>query len=756
MDNDLLLDKELLKEIEIPLAKPSGIVYNQHALDVVSEGDIIFAQNSFVFEKYFKLIGKDLKIRLIIVCRYHDNGKIVSKIWQIACQKDYDEFRKWRSNNGGGTFEIYSRSNDTGYNIRNAGVRHEFHSLRDLEDRNLPLSCKVAIAAHHGKLGERYKDRWFNEGFGDYWLYFKDESLKIKSLHDISMAFYENAGVRGLLRLADHRASAKEAGQYVPDFKQFDYKFPYKTKNETQKLISEHWKDDLLLFRGPTGSGKTDGALLWAKNIIDNKISDRLIFAMPTRFTSNSVAINTIKNLSKTGLYHCSAWNVKYEGDVVSGRINKKIAEKEHEFAKILQTPVTVCTIDHLLMALTLTKEEHHLILFNLANSCLVIDEADFYDNFTQANILVLLKILKNWNIPILLMSASLPDSILPIYQKLGYNVKEIIENKTDNKRNRVNIKKIQKYSKISDTEKILNKCIKKGNGIIFANTVNKAISFYNWFRNRNIKPILYHSRFSEPDKIKIEKKLIDALGEDAWKNNCAKGIVIVTQIGEMSVNISADIIVSDLCPIDRLIQRIGRLCRFDKSKLGDLYILIPFKDGNEYPAPYGYYNMSAKKWISNDKYSKTLTSLHPKIYNNDDLLNILNKIYSNYTILQKSKDNANMLIKYFKTNWIINPMQSTDDDDVDVNYWKSRNITPQDAVYITEPKNDRFINYSEFFSWKLNNQVMTYDYLIEKGLKNNQIKTKDIYINNILNTIYITNIYDNDKGLILDYDEFN
>jgi CRISPR-associated endonuclease/helicase Cas3 len=391
-----------------------------------------------------------------------------------------------------------------------------------------------------------------------------------------------------------------------------------------------------------------------------------------------------------------------------------------------------------------------------LANSCLVIDEADFYDNFTQANILVLLKILKNWNIPILLMSASLPDSILPIYQKLGYNVKEIIENKTDNKRNRVNIKKIQKYSKISDTEKILNKCIKKGNGIIFANTVNKAISFYNWFRNRNIKPILYHSRFSEPDKIKIEKKLIDALGEDAWKNNCAKGIVIVTQIGEMSVNISADIIVSDLCPIDRLIQRIGRLCRFDKSKLGDLYILIPFKDGNEYPAPYGYYNMSAKKWISNDKYSKTLTSLHPKIYNNDDLLNILNKIYSNYTILQKSKDNANMLIKYFKTNWIINPMQSTDDDDVDVNYWKSRNITPQDAVYITEPKNDRFINYSEFFSWKLNNQVMTYDYLIEKGLKNNQIKTKDIYINNILNTIYITNIYDNDKGLILDYDEFN
>src|SRR5690606_9889676 len=104
------------------------------------------------------------------------------------------------------------------------------------------------------------------------------------------------------------------------------------------------------------------------------------------------------------------AWFTKFHEEVRSGQLKKKDAQKVHEFARLLQTPVTVCTIDHLLIALTLTREDHHLITFNLANSCLVIDEADFYDEFTQANILVLLEILKYWNVPVLLMSASLPD----------------------------------------------------------------------------------------------------------------------------------------------------------------------------------------------------------------------------------------------------------------------------------------------------------------------------------------------------------
>src|SRR5690606_16280680 len=142
----------------------------------------------------------------------------------------------------------------------------------------------------------------------------------------------------------------------------------------------------------------------------------------------NALSISVAENLSKIGLYHSSAWFNVLQGKIETGKMSRTDASKEHEFARLLQTPVTVCTIDHLLMALTLTREDHHLITFNLANSCLVIDEADFYDEFTHANIMVMLEFLKYWKVPILLMSASLPESVLPLYRKFGLTVLDIKE----------------------------------------------------------------------------------------------------------------------------------------------------------------------------------------------------------------------------------------------------------------------------------------------------------------------------------------
>lgn len=83
---------------------------------------------------------------------------------------------------------------------------------------------------------------------------------------------------------------------------------------------------------------------------------------------------------------------------------------------------------------------------------------------------------------------------------------------------------------------------------------------------------------------------LLDNLGRKAWNNGTAKGIAILTQIGEISINISSELMISEICPIDRLMQRAGRLCRFDNS-VGEMYALIPYKDNTLYPAPYGSYS---------------------------------------------------------------------------------------------------------------------------------------------------------------------
>ena len=318
-----------------------------------------------------------------------------------------------------------------------AGIRHEFQSLVLNAPKNIPLALQCAIAAHHSKLGFAFENRWLNEGVEPFWKEIRKESNRIiekDSLAESAKSFYEYAGLRGLLQLADHRASAKEEGKKVPDITSFKYNFPYAEKRGVQELIECYWNKDLLLVRAPTGAGKTDASLLWASKQIENNRAARLIIAMPTRFTSNALAINVSESLSDTGLYHSSAWFSKLQNEINEGNMDYDYASKVHEFARLLETPITVCTIDHLLTALTLTREDHHLIGFNLANSCLVIDEADFYDDFTLANILVLLEILHEFKVPVLIMSASLPESSVKMYQKSGYKINGIIEDNSDNK----------------------------------------------------------------------------------------------------------------------------------------------------------------------------------------------------------------------------------------------------------------------------------------------------------------------------------
>jgi CRISPR-associated endonuclease/helicase Cas3 len=743
------------------LAKPTGITLNEHVSNVMSEAKSIEAIQSFVFNKYLARIGKSLAVRLEKAIEYHDLGK-ASETWQTACRKDYEAYIEWQKQNGG-TIQDYERTvgDKAGINLRVAGIRHELESLKQVFHRQNPLAIEAAIVAHHSKLSIKFEERWQKEGHFDLWKHFRKESAAITDLtfNDALRKQYEISGPRGLLQFADRRASAVEGCDFIPELKRFEYQFPHTYKRGVQKLIEQYWNDNLLLVRAPTGAGKTDASLLWAQLQIENMRANRLVIAMPTRFTSNALAINVAESLSDTGLYHSSAWFSKYQESVEKKEISRKDSNKYHEFARLLQTPITVCTIDHLMMALTLSREDHHQITFNLANSCLVIDEADFYDDFTQANILVLLEALKEWDVPVLLMSASLPESALSNYQKIGYPVKKIIEDTSDNERDRFAIKAIDNYSSIQELEPIFEKCIEAGAAIIYANTVDRAMEFYEYFKKRDIETTVYHSRFTEPHKKEKEEVLIKKLGREAWEKSRANGIAILTQIGEMSINISANIMVSELCPIDRLTQRAGRLCRFDKEKVGNLYVLIPQKNETVYPAPYGKFDKKKKRWIPVDAFTKTQEVLEQKSYSANKLLSLINTIYSqNQTFTALAKDNARKLKDSFRCNWLINPMQKTAEDDTDTNQWKSRNIDAQDSVYTERPQTNYFRNYLEFQSWKLNVAIEIPVYLIKKYHQEHIIDPLSVRIGEDEQGIFVLRegFYDFEKGIsITNEDQF-
>ena len=719
------------------LAKPSGIKFEVHSKNVMSEGKTLLSMIPASWKKYKQFVNKDLTKLVVFVCEHHDDGKKLNE-WQNPCKKDYHCFKEWCEINHIPCLPInYTRYesavgyNNTGKNIRQCGIRHEMYILHKIVGNNYAILA--AIVAHHGKLRYSYKNVWeknhVNDIIGNLRRLSNDacESDNPNMFENVLKLQYEYSALRALLQFADHRASAREEGAYVPPLKPFSYKFPHSTMRPVQKLIADNWANDLLLLRAPTGAGKTDASLLWAQLQIEHQRADRLVIAMPTRFTSNALSITIADSLSDTGLYHSSAWFNKYCQDVKNGNQNIVHAKKEHELARLLETPITVCTIDHLLMALTLTKEDHHLISFNLANSCLVIDEADFYDEFTQANILVLMKALKGWKVPILLMSASLPDVVLKNYQSIGYSVKEILTDHSDEERFRFEIKDIMDYSDVNELEEILELMILKKSGIIYANTIDKAFEYASWFQKRRFDDIIvYHSRFTEPDKKIKEALLINALGKEAWHNGMAHGIAIMTQIGEMSVNISADIMISDLCPIDRLTQRTGRLCRFNRNRIGELYVVRPHKEGFLYPAPYGTPNSINKTWDSCEAFNLTNLIISKKKYNSIMLLAMLNEVYfkeTNFSAI--ARKNARHLEEYFMYNWLIGSKERTKEDDVSSQFWKSRDILPQETVFVRAPEKPNFKNWHDFQEYKIYFSIEVPLYLVQKALKNHIV---DIY----------------------------
>jgi CRISPR-associated endonuclease/helicase Cas3 len=747
---------------KILLAKSSGVTLQQHTDNVVEQGNYIIESFPFTMQKYQTMMGKDLSKRLRGACQHHDDGKAHPK-WQEACYEDYHKFLDWQKKHGG-TFQDYEKAvkGKTGESLMKTGIRHEIYSLIKNKNNNFSLPVQIAIAAHHSKLSYKHEHRWNDGVLGsksiDFWKLFKNESYEFRNRHDfhkVICAIYEYSGVRGFLQLADHRASAKENLEKLPEFKKFTYNFPHSEKRNVQKIIDECWEEELLLVRAPTGAGKTDASLLWASKQIENGRAERLIIAMPTRFTSNALSINVSSSLSETGLYHSSAWFAKFNQKVKENKSIIKDVKKEHELARKLLTPVTVCTIDHLLIALSLTREDHHTIAFNLANSCVVIDEADFYDDFTQANILVLLEALQIWKVPILIMSASLPESSVSMYQQTGYQISGIKEDTSDNDRIRCHIQTTREYSEVSDLEDLLYKCLERKAGIIYANTVDKAFQIYRWFEKKNIKSILYHSRFTEPDKKNKESLLIEKLGRSAWESGAAEGIAILTQIGELSINISADIMLTDLCPMDRFVQRVGRISRFDKSKIGEVHLLYPTKDSNLYPAPYGVYQKS-KGWTPIEPLIKTKELLVLKGYSAADFVNLVNQVYpQSISFSDKAVMNANNLKNYLVYNWLISSKEIVLEDADEAVHWKSRNIQGNEPVFVKRPDSIYFKNWTELNEFKSENSVDLPLYLVEKAIKKHKLERVEIHVGDDKQfiTAAYEGIYSSDTGLVFKED---
>lgn len=314
------------------------------------------------------------------------------------------------------------------------------------------------------------------------------------------------------------------------------------------------------------GSGKTLAAYMWAAA---NHPTRRLYFCYPTTGTATEgfkdYLFDDAEKTPRVGakLFH-SRRDVDFEIILEAGndtlRPNDDIP-KRLEALESWSTPIVTCTVDTVL-GLVQNNKRGLFAWPALAQSAFVFDEIHAFDDRLFGALLRFLRDLPG--LPVLLMTASLPASrenaLQSLLESRGQQLSPIAgpPELEDLPRYR------QETSIASDPMLAVHGTLaKRGKVLWVCNTVSRVMDAAT--RATGCSPLLYHSRFKYEDRVARHKAVIDAFNP---KLNPGKALAICSQVAEMSLDLSADLLVTDLATVPALIQRLGRLNR--RAEQGD------------------------------------------------------------------------------------------------------------------------------------------------------------------------------------------
>ena len=317
----------------------------------------------------------------------------------------------------------------------------------------------------------------------------------------------------------------------------------------------------------PTAGGKTEATIIpYLYQFISNDWKvPRLIYVLPTRSLVEKQA-ERIRNYIKKILEM-----KRYPKDKVE-ELSKKMVQVEYglEETHAFLGYVVLTTWDTFLYGLAAHRTVGDRFTFPcgaIAQSLVVFDEIQMYQDeslYMPRLIGLVVKRLVEANVPLVFMTATLPTELRKI---LGIHDEEpITVNPEDTKKPERGEVVVEFKEKLSD-EKLSNEIKKALNGrkkvLIIKNTVNSAIEVYEKVKRLG-NSLLLHSRFTVEDRAEKEKKIDNA------------EIIVATQVVEAGLDLpNVGLVITDLAPLDALIQRIGR-CAWRKGERGKAIVVLP------------------------------------------------------------------------------------------------------------------------------------------------------------------------------------
>ena len=370
---------------------------------------------------------------------------------------------------------------------------------------------------------------------------------------------------KGLLIGADHIASA------VGDFKEnvpilfaipnVDY---YNRKGDLYplSLIDSDKAKKHTFVKAPTGAGKTD--------FLIKRCQGRIFYTLPFQASINAMYERILHDLGG----HVEDIRLLHS-------ISQLVINEEHIAKKVIQdkfgASIKVLT-PHQLSSIAFGTRGYESILFDLQGSDIILDEIHTYSDIMQSIVLKMVEVLKHVGCRIHIGTATMPSVLEEaIFEILGKEDVQYVQ-LPDAILTSFNRHKIYKTTTFTNILPVLEEAIEQKKKIlIVCNRVSNAQILFERMEEFYPKTakMLIHSRFKRGDRNRLEKEL-----KDVYNITPHACIVVATQVVEVSLDISFDLMITETAPIDALIQRFGRINRKRTvdtiGKYKPIYVIAP------------------------------------------------------------------------------------------------------------------------------------------------------------------------------------
>lgn len=378
----------------------------------------------------------------------------------------------------------------------------------------------------------------------------------------------------------------------------------------------------LVVMEDVTGAGKTEAALLLVHRLIAAHRASGVFWALPTQATANAMYLRQAKTLrrlfSAAGpapslvLAHGQArLDSAFRGSTWTG-----LAERDQRWREFcdddgpsaalcaayladsrrlaLMADVGAGTVDQAVLG-ALPSRFNVLRLAGLCEKVLVIDEAHAYDAYVGEEVIALLRFQAAMGGHAIVLSATLTDrqrremiaawqdsvprppqvwgvahdarsmapSVYPLATIAAANVRVAAEHPVAAASSSCYTLGVRQLHDVSEVYGLVLAAARRGAAVAWVrNTVDSCVAAARELRALGLEVDVIHGRFAYGDRQARERTLLERFGRHANAKERRGRVVVATQVIEQSLDLDFDVMVSDLAPIDLLLQRAGRLWR--------------------------------------------------------------------------------------------------------------------------------------------------------------------------------------------------